>query len=613
MVVEEEVLPYLQWLLRGTSETLAEGGGALVFFAIIVLTLFVLTLVGGFLVSLVRYGPTKAGENAYRTLVGGFYDLTHLSFRRVRALASLAVKESLRRRVLVALAVFGLILLFASWYLKTNNTEPARLYLSFVLTATSYLILMLSLLLSAFSLPGDFKSKTIYTIVTKPVRAGDIVLGRILGFTAIGTLLLAIMALGSWFFVNGSLAHTHEVDVASLETLRGADGESIGQQGRTTLNAFHRHTLSVDGDSLGGTDPAHSHSHAMDADAGELAVGPAEGYLRARVPKRGKLRFRDRKGVDVERGISVGSEWAYRSFIQGATQAASVWTFTDLDESNLVEYAEGEGKYLPVELIVRVYRSYMGEIEQAIQGSIQLRNPETGLKTTLRVFSAKDFLIDSFQFANEQTDTDQNAITILDDLVSENGEIEVIVQCLDRGQYFGFAQADCFLKLPEGSPLWNFVKGYLSIWMQMVIVISVAVTASTFLSGPIAMIFTVSFIILGFFRQFFVDIALGDSFGGGPIESLVRLVTQMNVVSPFDPSPAVGAMQGADAVLMKMMEAVSYILPDFSTFLGRVNYVAEGFSIPTDAMLRDLTVCLAYVIGMTIAGYFCLRTREVAR
>jgi hypothetical protein len=46
------------------------------------------------------------------------------------------------------------------------------------------------LLISAFSLPTDFKSKTIYTVVTKPVRAGDIVLGRIVGFTIVGTLML---------------------------------------------------------------------------------------------------------------------------------------------------------------------------------------------------------------------------------------------------------------------------------------------------------------------------------------------------------------------------------------------------------------------------------------
>ena len=35
------------------------------------------------------------------------------------------------------------------------------------------------------------------------------------------------------------------------------------------------------------------------------------------------------------------------------------------------------------------------------------------------------------------------------------------------------------------------------------------------------MLFTVSFITLGFFRQFFVDVATGKQVGGGPIESLV--------------------------------------------------------------------------------------------
>jgi hypothetical protein len=515
--------------------------------------------------------------------------------------------------VLVALVVFGLILLFASWYLKTDNLQPARLYVSFVMTATSYLVLLLSLVLAAFSLPTDFKSKTIYTIVTKPVRAGDIVLGRILGFTAVGTLLLAIMGAASWVFVSGSLAHTHAVDLGSLKAIRGADGASIGQQGQTSFDAFHRHQLSIDSDGLGFADPASGHRHAISKNGDELVVGPAEDYLRARVPQRGKLRFLDDKGVETARGISVGNEWAYRSFIQGATQAAAIWTFSNVTEQTLAEYPDGGGKYLPVELIVRVYRSYKGDLERPIQGSIQLRNPDTGLKSTVRVFGAKDATIDTFDFGVEQTDSNQQPVNLLEDLVTEDGRVEVIVQALDRAQYFGFAQADCYLRLPDGSPLWNFVKGMLAIWMQMVIVISVGVTASTFLSGPIAMVLTVAFLILGFYREQFVQIATEKSYGGGPVESLVRMVTQMNQIVPFEPSPAVSVMKAVDDVFEGAMRAVSYVLPDLSAFLGRVTYVAEGFSIPTDAVAQDLTTTLAYVVGLTVAGYFCLRTREVAK
>ena len=69
--------------------------------------------------------------------------------------------------------------------------------------------------------------------------------------------------------------------------------------------------------------------------------------------------------------------------------------------------------------------------------------------------------------------------------------------------------------------------------MQMVLVIAIGVTCSTLVNGPVAMMFTMAFITLGFFRQFFVDVAIGKQVGGGPVESLFRIVTQMNQVSPL--------------------------------------------------------------------------------
>src|SRR6516225_178356 len=177
MVLEQELLPFLTWLLWGSAGQL----GALPRFVITALALAFVALVGGFLVALVRYGPLKAGDLTYRVVVNGFKELTRISPRRIWALARLAIKESLRRQVIVALVIFFLILLFAGWFLNTDYQDPSRLLFRFVLTAMTYLVLLIALLISTFSLPNDFKSKTIYTVVTKPVRAGDIVLGRILG------------------------------------------------------------------------------------------------------------------------------------------------------------------------------------------------------------------------------------------------------------------------------------------------------------------------------------------------------------------------------------------------------------------------------------------------
>ncbi len=598
MVVEQEVLPYLTWLTTGGASDWTSLQGALVRFGLAVGAISVLALVISYIVLLVRYGPLKAGDITYRTVVGGIGELMRLSPRRIYALARLAVKESLRRRVLITLLIFALILVFASWFLKSNNPQPARLYLSFVLTSTTYLILLVSLLLSAFSLPGDFKSKTIYTIVTKPVRAIDIVLGRILGFTAIGTLLLAIMGLASYWFVIGSLSHTHQIDEATVEKIAGPDGKSLGQTARTSNDLYHSHSVEVNPDGVGFALEDRGHEHDKN-------------LLRARVPQLGKIRFLDRNGQPADRGISVGAEWGYRSFIEGGTLATAIWTFDGINESLLRDDA------LPIELTVRVYRSYKGDINAPIQGTIQLVNPKTELKSNPIYFGAKDVKIDSFNFPRTLNDVAGNEIDLLKDLVAD-GRIEVRVQCIDRAQYYGFAQADAYIRLPDGVPWWNFAKAYVSIWVQMVLVIAVGVTASTLLSGPVAMMFTVSFLLLGLFRDFFAGVAFGVNaegdkvYGGGPVESLVRLVTQKNVMTPFDDSPAVRIMQGIDSVAEGAMQALTYVLPDFSRF-SRENYVADGFQIPTSATLQDLTTCAAYVVGLAIAGYFFLRTREVAK
>ena len=127
-------------------------------------------LVFGFLVAAFRYGPVGGGDATYRVLRNALFDFLAFSPRRILALARLAVQESLRRHVWIALVIFGLILLFAGWFLDANSNDPIALYLSFVLTATTYLVLLVALFLSAFSLPTDIKNHTIYTVVTKPVR-----------------------------------------------------------------------------------------------------------------------------------------------------------------------------------------------------------------------------------------------------------------------------------------------------------------------------------------------------------------------------------------------------------------------------------------------------------
>ncbi len=606
MVLENEILPYLQWLWSGSPGSL----GAVPRFFLISLGLLLMGLMLGYIVAAARHGMLRGGDIVYRTITTGIRELLETSPRRVWALARLAMKEAWRRRVVVALVIFLIILVFASWFLRTDHQDPAKLYISFVLTATTYLVLGIALLLSAFSLPGDFKTKTIYTIVTKPVRAGEIVLGRTIGFTIVGTILLAIMGISSYIFVNRSLDHTHEIDISSLKNVSDANNETIGQDGRTTLDAHHRHEVELDNEGEGRALSNYGHTHEIVKRGDRSVVLGAEGIMRARVPKWGKLTFLDRQGVPKQRGISVGSEWTYRSFVDGNTQATAIWTFDNINAS--LNYDDGEQSGLPIGLIVRVFRTHKGIIGKAITGSIQVRNPESGLTSEVTPFSALDAKIEERLIPRKLTGTDDKQYDLYKDFVSSSGQLEVRIQCLERGQYFGFAQPDLYLRLPDASPLVNYLKVYLSIWVQMVIVIAIGVTASTVLSGPVAMLFTVSFIVLGFFRPFFVGVALGTEYGGGPVESFYRLITQKNIITKLEESLIATLIQGADTVFKGFMLTLAQVLPDFSA-LSTIAFAAFGFDVPADQVYQDLTMCLAYVIGLAVVGYFLLRTREVAR
>jgi hypothetical protein len=606
MVLEQELLPYFQWLISGGEQTL----GALPNFLFVFLGLALAGLTIGFLIAASRWGFMRGGDATYKAVTGGLGEVAQTSPRRIWALARLAIKESIRRRVVVALGVYFLILLFANWFLNSNTQDPARLYLSFVLTASTYLVLGVALLLSAFSLPGDFKSKTVYTIVTKPVRSGEIILGRIIGFSIVATVLLAIMAAGSYIFVVRSLEHSHGVETASVTRLTDQSGKVIGYRGQTTKNGEngHFHEFQVDAEGIGSTIVVNGHTHDVDR-VGENRYqlsGPV-GFIQARVPQYGKLRFIDRSGAAKDTGISVGSEWTYRSFIDGDSPATAIWTF-----DNIGPHIDPEG--LPLALIVRVFRTHKGTVGKALIGQIQVRNPETGLTSQPQSFDAADAQVAEYYFANQQTaNQSDDPIKLYEDLVSKDGKIEVLVKCLERGQYFGFAQADCYVRREHGSPIASYAKVCTSIWVQAIIVISVGVTISTIVSGPVAMLFTAGFIILGFFRQDFVDIATGKSYGGGPAESVYRIATQMNVMVPLEKGVLTTLLTAFDSYFAKpIMWAIAQCLPDFRAF-STVDYAADGYNVPWDRVYQDVTVCLGYIIGLSILGYFLLRTREVAR
>ena len=182
-MVVEEFPNFLQWLTGGDDLT----ASAVFTFFLIAVAAGLVGLFLGYLFAAFRHGPFEAFYVVAGVLFGAVPDFLRTSPRRIFAMAYLAIKEAMRQRIILAtFVIFALALLFGGWFMNSDSENPERVYIGFVAWGTQLLVLMTVLLISAFSLPDDIKRKTIYTVVTKPVRATEVLLGRILGFAALG-------------------------------------------------------------------------------------------------------------------------------------------------------------------------------------------------------------------------------------------------------------------------------------------------------------------------------------------------------------------------------------------------------------------------------------------
>ena len=629
MVIEHPVLPFLHWLPRAAGVWV----GALA-------VLIVVSMLVGFGFIILRNGPTGVFSRFWTGLKNGLADMFQMSWRRVWAIARLIMKESIRKKVIVVCAVFLVILMFAGWFLDPESTDPARLYLSFVLSTTSYLVLLLALFLSALSLPADFKNKTIFTIVTKPVRPSEIVLGRILGLTIIGSGILVIMAIASYFFVSFSLSHTHVViqneDIFPVASGGNTSPNAVIAAGETRLANGHKHKIEEYADGSFFVQEVNNHTHNIvrsgDADDPKYTVSNEHGTIQAKVPLYGSIRFRDSTEFERSSGINVGEEWNYRTYIEGASSEAIIWTFENL---NPKRFSDG----VPIEMNISVYRTHKGNIEKTIMGSLLVRNPRTGLTAAIENFNSEKYTtkalfiprtIDRSKvertprlikiYGEESTysrpefsyDPEKETYDLFEDFMAD-GKIEIWLTCLDSGQYFGAAEHDLYVYARNANVLVNFFKGYFGVWQEMVILISFGVLFSTFLSGPVAMVSTFGILIAAFCKELFMQIALKQTLGGGLAESMVRLVNHENMMSDLPNTVASSLIKFFDTITSGLLLYVGLAIPSFADFDIYTNSLASGFDISWNTIAVHAVRTISYVVPLFVVGYLILRNREVAK
>ncbi len=169
-------------------------------------------------------------------------------------IAQLTIQETQRRRILWLgllmavgfLAVFGIGLHFIVAELvrvemaATEMEVATGLLLSAGLYVVNFLIVMMSVLTSVTAVSGEIDSHTIETLLTKPVRRWEVVLGKWVGFVVllIGYVILLSGGLMLVFYLRTGFVIHNVVAGMGLMVLQGLTVLSVSFLGGTRLSTL---------------------------------------------------------------------------------------------------------------------------------------------------------------------------------------------------------------------------------------------------------------------------------------------------------------------------------------------------------------------------------------
>ncbi len=117
--------------------------------------------------------------------------------RGIWAVAKNTIKQALRMKIAVVFIIMLLVLLPVLGITTTGDeTLKGRLqtFVSYGLSLTSLLLCLLTIIVSIYTVTSDIKYRQIYTVITKPIRRFQFLLGKLLGIMLLNIVLLALFS-----------------------------------------------------------------------------------------------------------------------------------------------------------------------------------------------------------------------------------------------------------------------------------------------------------------------------------------------------------------------------------------------------------------------------------
>ena len=113
------------------------------------------------------------------------------------AVATNTIKQALRLKIAAIFIILLIVLLPVLGFTATGDgTVKGRLqtFVSYGLSLTALLLSLLTIVVSVYSVTSDIQQKQIYTVLTKPIRRFQLLLGKLLGVILLDVVMLTVFA-----------------------------------------------------------------------------------------------------------------------------------------------------------------------------------------------------------------------------------------------------------------------------------------------------------------------------------------------------------------------------------------------------------------------------------
>jgi hypothetical protein len=117
--------------------------------------------------------------------------------RNIWAVAINTIKQAVRMKIAAVFIVLLLVLLPVMGFTVTgDSTLKGRLqtFISYGLSLTSFLLCLLTITIAIYSISSEIERRQIYTLITKPIRRFEFLLGKFLGVVLLDISLLALFS-----------------------------------------------------------------------------------------------------------------------------------------------------------------------------------------------------------------------------------------------------------------------------------------------------------------------------------------------------------------------------------------------------------------------------------